>query len=206
MLLGGGDRSSVNNNHSCTINLNNNEGQILTRENDKNKEIKESIKEILGWLNIVSEYKMTNKYHQKNSIHRESRNNIINHARGVDADCGQNNNKKGGQLQLGYTANRCKNFKEKLGKGGSDQVSVKIRILNVQGFSDIKYIELKDRFLGGDKEYNIICLTETHQKTEKVKIGEGLFNHLMMREFNDKKGGGLQIIGIQNEQVNLEKM
>ena len=38
-----------------------------------------------------------------------------------------------------------------------------------------------------------------------MKIGEGLFNHLMMREFNDKKGGGLQIIGIQNEQVNLEK-
>ena len=54
MLLGGGDRNSVNNNHSCTINLNNNEGQIRTRENDKNKEIKESIKEILGWLNKLN--------------------------------------------------------------------------------------------------------------------------------------------------------
>ena len=148
---------------------------------------------------------MMNKYHQRYSNHREDKNkNIINHTHEIDTDYGRKN-KNGDQFQLGHSTNKCKNLKEKLDKGGRDQVSVKIRLLNVQGFSDTKYIELKDRFLGGDKEYNIICLTETHQKTEKVKIGDGLFNHLMMREINDKKGGGLQIMGIQNEQVNLEK-
>ena len=90
--------------------------------------------------------------------------------------------------------------------GGKGQISVKIRLINVQGFTDIKYLELKENFLGKGKEYNIICLTETHQKVEKVCVGDGLFNHLMMRESNDKKGGGLQIMGINNDQVSLEKV
>ena len=154
MSVGGVDINSVNNNHPYTTNLNNNGRQNRIRENYKDEGIRKTIKEILGWLNKLNENKIMNNYHQRYSNHREDKNkNIINHTHEIDTDYGRKN-KKGEQLQLGHSTNRCKNFKEKLDKGGSDQVSVKIRILNVQGFSDIKYMELKDRFLGGIK--NII--------------------------------------------------
>ena len=64
-----------------------------------------------------------------------------------------------------------------------------LRLLNVRGLTDVKYGELEMKYLREGKEYNILCLTETQQKKEKVKIAEGLYNHTMMRVTNDKGEG-----------------
>ena len=81
-----------------------------------------------------------------------------------------------------------------------------LRLLNVRGLTDVKYGELEMKYLREGKEYNILCLTETQQKKEKVKIAEGLYNHTMMRVTNDKGGGGLQVIGRKDERVDWKEV
>ena len=66
--------------------------------------------------------------------------------------------------------------------------------------------ELELKYLREGKEYNILCLTETKQKIEKVKIADGLYNHTMMRETNDKGGGGLQVIGREDRRVDWKEV
>ena len=82
-----------------------------------------------------------------------------------------------------------------IGKGQNKRARFKIRLLNVRGLVEWKYADLELDYLREGKEYNILCLTETQQKKEKVKISDGLYNYKAMRETNDKGGGGLQILG-----------
>ena len=78
-----------------------------------------------------------------------------------------------------------------IGEGGVDKSGrgVKIRLLNVQFFTEVKYLDLKKEFLIDDRDYNLIFLTETHQKVEKVDVGRGVLSFDSMREEKDKKGG-----------------
>ena len=65
-----------------------------------------------------------------------------------------------------------------------------IRLLNVRGLTEDKYLELCRLFFnekGG--EYNLVCLTETHHRVEKINVGDGLFSFSVMRK-ERKKGGG----------------
>jgi len=39
------------------------------------------------------------------------------------------------------------------------------------------------------EEYNIVCLTETQQKIDKIRVNEKLDSFKRMREEEDKKGG-----------------
>ena len=68
---------------------------------------------------------------------------------------------------------------------------VKIRLLNVQFFTELKYLDLKKEFLIDDRDYNLVFLTETHQKVEKVDVGRGVLSFDSMREEKDKKVGGV---------------
>ena len=90
--------------------------------------------------------------------------------------------------------------------GMGDRAKFMIRLLNVRGLTDGKYGELELKYLREGKEYNILCLTETQQKIEKVKIADGLYNHTMMRETNDKGGGGLQVIGREDRRVDWKEV
>ena len=74
-------------------------------------------------------------------------------------------------------------------KGIKNRARFMLRLLNVRGLTDVKYGELEMKYLREGKEYNILCLTETQQKKEKVKIAEGLYNHTMMRVTKDKGEG-----------------
>ena len=94
--------------------------------------------------------------------------------------------------------------KEEKGRKEKEKAGFKIRLLNVQGWSDYKYMEIKKEFLIGNKDYNLIGITETQEKVEKVETGEGVFALSRMRREKDKKGGGLMLIGKKDERVKLE--
>ena len=86
--------------------------------------------------------------------------------------------------------------------------TVKIRLLNSQGFDEAKYQELENKYLADEvyrerKEYNLICLTETQERVEKVKINDAVFRHSIMRRSGEKKGGGLKVLGRVDSRVGL---
>ena len=43
------------------------------------------------------------------------------------------------------------------------------RLMNVDGLTDGKLDIIKETFINKEKEYNIICMTETHHRYEKQK-------------------------------------
>ena len=65
---------------------------------------------------------------------------------------------------------------------------------------------LKKDFLVDDRVYNLLFLTETQQKVEKIDEGEGVFAINRMRKDGDKKGGGLMIVGKEDRRVELEEV
>ena len=94
-------------------------------------------------------------------------------------------------------------------KGKASCPSVKIRLLNVQGFDEIKYQDLEMRYLTdevflGKKKYKLLCLTETQLRVEKVKCNDNVFRHSVMRGFGGKRGGGLSVLGRSDSRVRLD--
>ena len=49
-----------------------------------------------------------------------------------------------------------------------------------------------EKIINSDKD--IICLTETHQKIDKIELDDSLSKISAMRDLGDKKGGGLMIV------------
>ena len=71
----------------------------------------------------------------------------------------------------------------------------------MQGFDEAKYQELEEKFLVdkvllGLKEYNLLCLTETQERVEKVKKNDATFRHSIMRLETEKKGRGAEGLGL----------
>ena len=60
---------------------------------------------------------------------------------------------------------------------------------------------LKKDFLVDDRMYNLLFLTETQQKVEKIDEGEGVFAISRMSRKGDKKGGGLMKVGREDWRV-----
>ena len=79
-----------------------------------------------------------------------------------------------------------------------------LRLLNVGGLSDKKATIIKEMFMNEEKEYNIICMTETHHRYERI-IEKELTSFTQMREKNKRKGGGLQILMREDKRVEFEK-
>ena len=89
-------------------------------------------------------------------------------------------------------------------EGTEARQKIVVRLLNVEGLTEIKLRELEEKFFMNE-EYNILCLVETHHKWGRLEIAEGLENFTAMRELRDKKGGGLQILMRKHEQVIMEE-
>ena len=89
-------------------------------------------------------------------------------------------------------------------KGKSDKVTernkrkdqeVKIQLINVNGLTRDKFVELMEISFRGRRNYNVLCMVETHLRHEKFPIDvNNLHNFNAMREEGDKKGGGLKIL------------
>ena len=62
----------------------------------------------------------------------------------------------------GVNKSRRKNNTEK------QECKMYLRLLNVDGLSDKKATIIKEMFMNEEKEYNIICMTETHHIYERI--------------------------------------
>ena len=63
-------------------------------------------------------------------------------------------------------------------------------MVNVQGLTRSKLLDLEDIL---KTDCDIMCLTETQQRSEKYDVSDGIEMVERMREVEDKKGGGLRI-------------
>ena len=69
--------------------------------------------------------------------------------------------------------------------------SIQINLVNVQGLTRSKLLDLEDIL---KTDCDIMCLTETQQRSEKYDVSDGIEMVERMREVKDKKGGGLRIM------------
>ena len=75
-------------------------------------------------------------------------------------------------------------------------------LLNIQGLTRLKMLEVQ-KILADEKEPVIMCLTETHQKQDKIQLSKGFKKIEKMRDSHDKKGGGLMIIYREKDDVEM---
>ena len=45
-----------------------------------------------------------------------------------------------------------------------------IRLINVNGLTVQKQVEMNEMFFGEENDFNILCITETHHRWEKIHI------------------------------------
>ena len=69
-------------------------------------------------------------------------------------------------------------------------------LVNVQGLTELKLFELEGIL---QNRCEIMCLTETQQKRQKLVESEGIEKIEGMRELQDKKGGGLLFLWKQED-------
>ena len=89
------------------------------------------------------------------------------------------------------------------GEGGGGN----FRLINVQAMSETKQLDIMRQFFENEKEHNLMCLTETRQKTNTIAIPDSFYRFTAMRQ--DKKAskrGGLQILGIKNKSVDWRQI
>ena len=77
-----------------------------------------------------------------------------------------------------------------------------LNLINIQGLTKPKLAELEEMF---SEQCDILCITETHQKLDKLETDKSLIRIESMRKANDKKGGGLMILYKRNSGINLSK-
>ena len=79
--------------------------------------------------------------------------------------------------------------------------NLQIKLLNIQGLTKVKAIELESLFGNND----ILCLTETQQKMEKINFSKNVKYVTSMRDVEEKKGGGLMIL-YKNGNILMKKI
>ena len=84
-------------------------------------------------------------------------------------------------------------------KAISDEI-MHIKLLNVQGLAKTKLCKVENLVMN---EYDIVCLTETQLKIDKVLISDHLKSYMSMRKENEQKGGGLLVIHKNNSEIEI---
>ncbi|XP_068205230.1 uncharacterized protein PF3D7_1120000-like [Palaemon carinicauda] len=82
---------------------------------------------------------------------------------------------------------------------------ISFKIINIQGLTKQKYMEMES-LLNDSFDINIVVLTETQQKIDKINISDGTIKKESMRDFKDKKGGGLMVIYKDDKDIEMEKV
>ena len=78
---------------------------------------------------------------------------------------------------------------------------LQIKLLNIQCLTKVKAIESESLFGNND----ILCLTETRQKLEKINFSKNVKYVTSMRDVKGKKGGGLMIL-YKNGNILMKKI
>ncbi len=84
-----------------------------------------------------------------------------------------------------------------------EENKIEIKLLNVQGLTNAKMYEL-EKLIKSEQE--LLCLTETQQKIDKIKMSQNLRKLENMRQEKDRKGGGLMIIWQEGKNIELNKV
>ena len=90
------------------------------------------------------------------------------------------------------------------GKDDGDRRRVVFRIININGLTMSKYVDIEENFFRKE-EVNIVCLTETHKRVEDIYISSKINTFNVMRKKKDKKGGGIQVLLPNMSEIVLEK-
>ena len=69
-----------------------------------------------------------------------------------------------------------------------------IKLINIQGLTKAKSLEVEELLKEKRNECCIVCLVETQQKYKKVDFSKGVKCVEKMRDMSDKKGGGLSVL------------
>ena len=83
---------------------------------------------------------------------------------------------------------------------------INFKMINIQGLTKPKYIELEDMLNEEENNVNIIVVTETQHKIDKINPSEGAKTISSMREEKDKKGGGLMVIYKDKPEIQMVKV
>ena len=84
--------------------------------------------------------------------------------------------------------------------------TINFQMINIQGLTKQKYIEIEDMLSDKESNTNVIVLTETQQKIDKINPSKGAKIINNMREEKDKKGGGLMLVYRDMEEIELVKV
>ena len=84
---------------------------------------------------------------------------------------------------------------------------MKLRVININGLTPDKYIEIEEEFYTKE-EINITCLTETHEKYEKIEPDRNIttFNVIREKKTDEKRGGGIQVMIPKMTRIDLKKI
>jgi len=91
--------------------------------------------------------------------------------------------------------------------GGAREMILRVELLNVQGLTDVKAVEV-ERIMSENRgvgEIKLVVLVETHEKYRKVNFTDDLKVVDRMRDIQDKKGGGLMIISREGDQMDISR-
>ncbi|XP_064102661.1 chromosome partition protein Smc-like [Macrobrachium nipponense] len=83
------------------------------------------------------------------------------------------------------------------------EIQFKIYMINIQCFTRQKLAEIESVI---DNDNKIFCLTETHQKLDKLALSKGINKIENMREMKDIKGGGLMMLHRNSDNTELNKV
>ena len=75
-----------------------------------------------------------------------------------------------------------------------------IELINIQGLTQSKAIELDDRV----RTNTLLCITETQQTRNRIKFKPDKKSIEQMRTRDDRKGGGLMIVWNDTEHVEVK--
>ena len=78
--------------------------------------------------------------------------------------------------------------------GNREEGALRVKMINIQGLTKEKSVELEELLKEKDNELCILCLVETQQKYKKVDFSNSIKCVEKMREMEDKKGGGLSVL------------
>ena len=90
-------------------------------------------------------------------------------------------------------------------KNNLNECHFNIILLNVQCISQVKMLEIEE-YLYNSENINLFCMLETHQKRNTIKRRDKTRNITKMRNLSDRKGGGMEILWIENENIEIEEI
>ena len=87
---------------------------------------------------------------------------------------------------------------------GGENGRIEVGLLNVQGLTDVKAYEIGKLMEESQGEAILVGVVETHERYERIEFAEGINRIRVMREGEDKRGGGLMLLSREKDDVMVE--